>query len=165
MNALTLSENAQIFAIAKEILSLKSLKLLLDTIYASSCLIFMYGLGKNLNIKYHMYNKPLIARLFMYTVISIFGFGIYTSLRDYTQIHSDKNIDRILSEKNVIFIEGGKEFYNKTIERNIALRKLMGRLGEKYYTVLGNERFFLRQKRLPLSVRKDYFESKIKQVM
>lgn len=125
----------------------------------------MYGIGKNLNTKYNLYSKPLMMRSVMYSFIAIFGFGIYSFLTDYTQMRYDIKVDKKLSEKDPILIEGGKEFYEKTILRNIALRSLMGRLGEKYYTVLGNENFFLRQKRMPLLVRKEYFESKIKEVV
>lgn len=161
LDSLTLSENAQIFAIAREVLYLKSVKILLDCFYASSTFILMYGLGHRLNEKYNLYPKPLFLRSIMYTIIGVFGYGLYSFLTDFTQIQYDIKVDKELCDKNPIFMEGGKEFYEKTITRNIALRKLMGPLGEKYYSVMGNENFFLRQKRLPLIVRKSYFESKL----
>ena len=33
---------------------------------------------------------------------------------------------------------GGIEFYNKALQRNMAIRTLMGSQGEKYYTKYGN---------------------------
>lgn len=99
----------------------------------------------------------------MYGLVGLFGFGVYSFCKDYTQVQYDQSVDKELSEKNPIFVEGGKEFYEKSVSRNIALRKLMGRFGEKQYSALGNENFFIRQKCLPLVTRKSFFEEKLKE--
>lgn len=160
IDSLVLSENAQIFAISREILSLNSIKLLLDTIYASSCLIFTYALARNLNEKFSLYGKARIVRMGMYGLVTTFGYGLYSFLTDFTQVQYDIKLDKKLSELGPEMVEGGKEFYEKTLQRNRALRELMGRSGHKHYTALGNENFFIRQKRLPLLVRKQYFDAK-----
>jgi hypothetical protein len=57
------------------------------------------------------------------------------------------------------FIEAGYRFYDKLLKKNIAVRELTGDHSE--YTALGNENFYLRQKRLPLTVRKNCFKLKL----
>lgn len=37
------------------------------------------------------------------------------------------------------YAEGGLEFYEKILQRNTALRQLMGKEGEKLYTIFGND--------------------------
>jgi hypothetical protein len=49
-------------------------------------------------------------------------------------------------------------FYQKLLKKNMACRELTGDLSE--YTAMGNENFMLRQKRLPLTSRKNFFEMK-----
>lgn len=165
MDSLILSEKAQIFAIAREISYINSVKLFLDTFYTSSIFVLMYGLANNLNRKFGLYSRPLALRGCMYSIVGFFGFGLYSFLIDFTQNQFDMQIDRDLCEKNEIFAEGGKEFYEKIVERNIALRKLLGPYGERKYSALGNENFFIRQKRLPLVVRKEYFVNKVNNAM
>lgn len=138
--------------------------MLFDTLFASSAFIITYGTSRSLNEKYNLYAKPLSLRLCLYSLTVIFGYGLYSFLTDFTQVNYEYNIDKKLCETHPIFIEGGKEFYEKTIQRNIALRSLMGPLGERYYSALGNENFFLRQRRLPLITRKDFYENKLKEL-
>lgn len=162
LDALILSENAQIFAIAREVLYLDSLKFIFDSVYAPFACVFTYGLARTLNTKYNLYVKPLSLRLLMYTLSGLFGYGLYSFAKDMTQMGYDQKVDEELCKRGPLFVEGGKEFYEKTLQRNRALRTLMGPLGEKYYSVLGNERFFIRQPRLPILTRKDFYENKLK---
>lgn len=60
------------------------------------------------------------------------------------------------------FIEAGIGFYDKLLKKNIACRQLSG--DETEYTALGNENFIFRQKRLPLTIRKTFFEEKLKEL-
>lgn len=84
--------------------------------------------------------------------------GCYFMMKDVSQFTIEKRIDEALKKANPIFEEGGKEYYTKIIERNQALRKLLGKQGEIQYTALGNENHFLRIKHIPLVQRKEFFE-------
>jgi hypothetical protein len=46
------------------------------------------------------------------------------------------------------------------LKKNIAIRKLTN---ESTYTALGNENFLFRHKKLPLTIRKAFFEMKLKE--
>lgn len=165
MNSLVLSEKAQLFAMAREIKVVNSGKVLLDTSFATSVCIFMYGLGTHLNQKFNFYTKPFIFRGVLYSGITIFGLGIYIFLTDFTQNYYDMAIDKELCEKNVIFAEGGKEFYEKLLTRNMALRKLLGSFGERKYSALGNENYLIRQRSLPINTRRDFCTSSLQNAM
>lgn len=54
----------------------------------------------------------------------------------------------------------GIRFYDKILKKNVALRNLTG---QNIYTAMGNENYLLRQKSLPLTARKSFFELKKKE--
>lgn len=55
----------------------------------------------------------------------------------------------------------GITFYDKMLKKNVAIRNLTG---SNIYTALGNENSFIRQKTLPLTIRKSFFEMKKKEL-
>ncbi|XP_018575031.1 transmembrane protein 177, partial [Anoplophora glabripennis] len=158
LNSLVLSENAQIYAMSKEIKFRQTPKPLLDTIFATSSCVLAYSLGNFINNKFNLYNKPRGVRVTMYGFVGLFVVGLYTMLKDVSQIYFEENVDRELKQKNTIFVEGGKEYYTKILERNQALRKMMGKEGERLYSVLGNENYLFRTKHIPVVQRKLFFE-------
>jgi hypothetical protein len=77
------------------------------------------------------------------------------------------------------FIEAGIRFYEKLLKKNVAIRELTGDDGQftamgkvlrmltfQNYrnTFLGNENFMIRTKTLPLTLRKTFFELKLKEL-
>lgn len=102
----------------------------------------------------------LQLRVIMYSILGLFGYGLYTLLTDYTQVHYDLETDKKLASLGTDFVTAGYHFYDKLLKKNIAIRKLTG---DSTYTAMGNENFLLRQKTLPLTVRKAFFESKLKE--
>lgn len=100
-------------------------------------------------------------RMALYVFITIFMFGNYCLLKDSTQIHYEQTIDEFLKGRDPIFVKGGKDYYEKMLQRNRALRKLLGKEGENRFSSLGNENFFIRQKHVPLLHRKQFFEANL----
>lgn len=74
----------------------------------------------------------------------------------------DEETDRKMASLGRTFIEAGIRFYDKILKKNIACRELTG--DDSEYTALGNENFLFRQKRLPLTSRKSFFEEKLKEL-
>jgi hypothetical protein len=66
--------------------------------------------------------------------------------------------DRKTGKLSLDYAKGGVEFYSKILQRNMALRGLMGPSGEKMYTLYGNDVEFLRQSHVPYSERKKNME-------
>lgn len=94
----------------------------------------------------------------MYSILGMFGYGLYSFLTDYTQVYYDTAVDKELCEAGPEFMDAGVRFYDKLLKKNIAVRNL---LGDNSYTVMGNEKYLLRQKSLPLTIRKSYFELRL----
>lgn len=149
------------YALAREVEEKRSFKLLLDTSYPPLIIFAMYSLGQYYNNKLNFYNRPRSLRVMFYSLLTLFGVGLYCFLKDFTQVHYETQTDQKLTDIDPLFVYGGLEYYQKIIERNKALRKLLGAHGQQLYSVHGNENFFIRQKRLPLNVRKLYFETKL----
>lgn len=143
---------------AKEIKERDSNKILFETFYTMFPLPMYYGLTTYINKRYDLYTKPLALRLLMYGFAGTLIATYYFFLKDLTQVHYEQKIDKELKDSNKIFVEGGKEYYTKMMARNQALRALLGKSGERKFTVMGNENYFIRQKHLPLSDRKSFFE-------
>jgi hypothetical protein len=158
LKSLVVSENAQIYAMAREIRIRETPMKLIETFASVVSCLGMYGLCNSINTKLNLYTRPRVLRLIMYCLVGVFSFGSYALVKDFSQVFYETKIDEELKKKNVIFAQGGKEFYSKLADRNIALRKLLGTEGERIYSILGNENYFLRYKHVPVVQRKMFFE-------
>lgn len=70
------------------------------------------------------------------------------------------SLNPLFSSKLTDFCDAGVRYYDKLLNKNIAIRELSG---QDLYTAKGNVHFLLREKCLPLTVRKKYFELKLKE--
>lgn len=104
---------------------------------------------------------PTVTRGILYTIVGLFSLGTYFLMKDMTEVYYETEVDKKLCELGPDFIESGVIFYDKLLQRNQALRELMGSEGERKYSKLGNENYFLRQPRLALVHRKQYFEERL----
>lgn len=153
-----LSDKAKIYGIAREIKMTLTPKLLLDTFYQTFSVIMYYTLTNHFNTRLNLYTKPLALRVVMYILVGLFTYGNYSVVKDFTQIYYEEKVDIELKKKDKILAEGGKEFYEKLLQRNKALRKLMEKEGESLYSTEGNINYFFRRKHIPLIERKKFFE-------
>lgn len=85
---------------------------------------------------------------------------MYSFLKDYTEVYYDTVIDTQLCQMGPEFMDAGARFYHKLLQKNIAIRNLNQ---DNSYTASGNEHFGLRQKRLPLTIRKSYFDKRLEE--
>lgn len=91
----------------------------------------------------------------------MFGYGVYAFLTDYTQVYYDASVDKELCDAGPEFMDAGVRFYDKLLRKNIAIRNLVN---DNSYTVKGNEQILMRQKSLPLTIRKSYFEMRLEEL-
>ncbi|XP_071802887.1 transmembrane protein 177-like [Asterias amurensis] len=133
LNALCLSESARKFAIAREIFKTKRNATAFSVLLAPAvtavnfCGVFAAHVFVPL---------PLITNI---PVVGVFFFILYQFMMGVTNEREDLTADEKVSQLGEEYVRGGVEFYEKTIQKNIALRKIMGRRGEKMYTYYGNE--------------------------
>lgn len=144
---------------AHEIKMRQTWKPVLDILYGTTTAMFAYSISNAINVRSNLYSKPRSIRLIMYCLVAIFSCTTYFMLKDLTNVHLEKSIDEELQKTDLIFIEGGKEFYTKILERNKALREILGSKGERMFTALGNENTYLRTKHMPIVQRKSFFEN------
>ncbi|CRL02871.1 CLUMA_CG015765, isoform A [Clunio marinus] len=160
--SLVLTEDEQIFALVREMIQLQDDKILLKSIYPTGAIALYYILSSGINTKFNLFIRPLSFRLSFYMIVGLFCFGIYSFLNDYTQVSADGNTDQRLAALGKGFIEAGVRFYAKLLNKNIAIRDLTN--DDSEYTALGNESFIIRRKRLPLTLRKAFFDAKLKEL-
>lgn len=157
--ALVLNEDEKIFGICRAILETDSNRVILTSIYPFAAIFFVYTATKAINTKLNLYSKPLGLRIMMYSIIYCFGYGLYSLMQDFTVSSLEANVDKRLSELGPEFIEAGVRFYNKLLQKNIAIRDLTK---DGTYTAKGNINYMIRQRALPLTLRKRFFEEKLK---
>ncbi|XP_076634713.1 transmembrane protein 177 [Colletes latitarsis] len=161
LNSLILSDNAKKFALAQEILKVKDNNLLLlatDTLMNLGAIIITYNLLHKL---FKISQRKRLIRYSFHFIATIVGSLIFIGCTDMRNYMIEMKVDEKLAQVNPKYIEGGKEFYNKLLSRNIALRTLLGESGQKLFTVDGNEKIFLWPKRVPIFDKKFFFESKM----
>lgn len=100
-------------------------------------------------------------RITMYTILGLFGLGTWSFMKDYNQVSCDIEIDKKLASLGRKYITAGIGFYDKQLKKNIALKALAN---DNSFTSTGNVNYTLRQKSLPLTVRKSFFECEWKKL-
>ncbi|CAD7078437.1 unnamed protein product [Hermetia illucens] len=159
--ALVLKEDEQIFGICKSILQAQTHKILLDSIYPAATFLICYSSANGINQKFNFYARPMSLRLTLYAIIGLFGLGVWSFSKDFTQVYLDGETDKELCKLGPEFIEAGVRYYDKILKKNMALRTL---LEDDTYTAKGNENYLVRQKSMPLTVRKSYFELRLEEL-
>ncbi|XP_063620965.1 transmembrane protein 177 [Cydia splendana] len=163
-DSLILPERVQQFAICREILMTHNNKVQYEATFPFICIFFVYNLTTYLNRKLNLYSGPAAMRGTLYSIVGLFGVGTYFLMKDLSEVYYETEVDKSLCALGPEYVEAGVVFYDKILKRNQALRELMGAEGEKKYSKLGNENFFLRQPRLALVHRKLYFENELKKL-
>ena len=134
--ALCLSQNARKFALAKEIALIDKNFPLYSIALAPCAITANFGLVALTQIT-NVVRQP---NFFLLTLTCIPFYCAYqfllSSIKERTDVKLDAQIARLGSE----YVDGGVEYYEKRLEKNIALRKLLDTKGEKLYTYYGNER-------------------------
>lgn len=84
--SLVLTEDEQIFGITRELIQLRYNKVLLNSLYPTATIFFMYTIASGLNSKLRLFYRPLSLRVCLYAIVGFFGFGIYSFMVDFTQV-------------------------------------------------------------------------------
>ncbi|KAK7493214.1 hypothetical protein BaRGS_00015551 [Batillaria attramentaria] len=156
LESMILSEKAREFAIARELFYLHTYHIHVRGLLFCSCCFASYWMGAAINAVYRLTQRtPVIVRASVFGLIAGVGATVYCLASDAYSWYIDRKVDRQAAALGCEYAEGGVEFYTKLLQRNIALRSLMGPDGGKKYTAYGNDIHFWRSPCVPLTTRRD----------
>ena len=157
IESLVLSDEAKKFGIAREIvMSEKNLPMYYgyEALFLGSVSPFAIDY---MATKLNLYSKPLPVPILFYGASGLIVLTVWLQIRDILHTYFEKQVDKELALLGQDYVRGGKEFYDKLLKRNVALRTLLGIQGAKMFNRDGDEIFFIRQKRTPITYRKKFF--------
>ncbi|XP_072816935.1 transmembrane protein 177 isoform X1 [Vicugna pacos] len=156
-DSLTLSHAAQKFALAREVVYLESSTAALQALPAPACLVGTWALGVGAKHALGLYGGPMNLRAAFNLVAAVVGFVAYAFSTDSLTHALEAWLDHRTASLSAAYARGGVEFYEKVLSGNLALRRLLGKPGEKLYTPSGNvvPRHWFRIKHLPYTTRRD----------
>lgn len=156
-DALTLTHDAQKFALAREVVYLESGVAALQALPAPACLAGTWVLSVSVKHALGLYGGPMSLRVVFNLVTLMAGFMAYAFSMDSLTVALEGWLDRRIASMSAADALGGVEFYEKILSGNLALRGLLGRQGEKLYTSSGNivSKHWFRIQHLPYTTRRD----------
>jgi len=164
-HAIVLSENAQKFAIAREISHLDTYHVYFYGIIPSIAIFSQYYLSAFANIKFYGHYKPRSFRYTVYSLVGIFTYGLYATATDALTRYYERSADKEAASLGLNYAKGAVEFYTKTVQRNMAIRELMGSRGESLFTKFGNHNEIIRQRHVPPLIRKENAEKMVQEYL
>lgn len=154
--ALVLSDRAQRFAIARDLYWASTYYVQIQTAALSFAVVNCYFMGRLINDRFRLLGRvPRSLRVGLYGVIVAINATVYLCFKDATSQFWDRKADEKAAALGRDYVEGGIEFYEKALQRNRALRELLGDEGRKYYTSKGNINELIRSTHVPLTHRLD----------
>lgn len=154
-SSLVLSDAAQKFALAREISHSSSNLVTTHAALNGASIFALYFLSRQFNRKAKLFARPLKLRVVLYSLLGGLVGTLWLFIKDFTTYQSELQADEEAASLSEEYARGAVEFYNKTLQRNVALRSLLGSEGPKAYTAAGNLLETFRTKHVPYVVRRD----------
>lgn len=153
--SLLLSEAAQKYALAREILLSKSNLVTQHSAVNGGALLGYYFVTYQFNRRANLFARPLAIRAGFYSILGCIAFTTWLFIKDFLTYNSEGKCDEEAASISREYAEGALEFHTKTLQRNVALRSLLGSEGTNSFTATGNIRETLRTKHVPLVALRD----------
>ncbi|XP_031616462.1 transmembrane protein 177 [Contarinia nasturtii] len=154
--SLILTEKEKMFGIIRSILELRNYNHVHNAFIPFFLCFGLYTTAQAINQKYKLFLIPRAGRGLIYGALAVFTYGLYSVITDTIRMSQMLRVDDKLTSMGSDVIEGGIGFYEKMLNRNIAMRELSGK---DLFSVKGNEYpGLLRYNALPLTKRKKNLE-------
>lgn len=161
MKSLVLSDSAKKFSIAREIVLTDNLRIFLKSISFSITLFPMYILGEY--VISSLPANPGKVRVLAFFFLCNVGIFIWLFVRNIIEKLYQNEADKVVGSINEEYARGGIEYYEKLIQKNIALRSIIPG-GKNIYSEQGDQLKLLSVlTELPLVYRKKCLEHKLKE--
>ncbi|KAI5628516.1 transmembrane protein 177 [Silurus asotus] len=163
-NALVVSEDAQKFAVAREVARLKCAGPILHAAVAPTCLAGAWIYSVALKQIFGLFARSVILRAGVNALALGLGAVSYFLASDTVNQRLEFYSDRRAASLSKSYAKGGVEFYEKILLRNQTLRLLMGPKGAEMYTPSGNlfPASLMSMKHAPYTARRDRILSLLK---
>ncbi|XP_069194983.1 transmembrane protein 177 isoform X2 [Procambarus clarkii] len=161
--SIILSKDAKKFGIAREITSLSTVQPFVNGAFTAAIVGMVYTMSSTVNANFNLYARPRSLRMVWYVLVYSFGGILWALCKDVSTVGYEGDVDKAVADISNTYAAGGLEFYEKVLQRNVALRSLMGVNGEAIYTAYGNDQVLLRTKHLPFTVRRDYMKTRVEE--
>lgn len=154
-SSLILSDSAQKYAIAREMAKANTHHVAIQTGLNGAAVFVYYYLTYTFNRRANMFARPLKLRVVLYSLLGSIAFTTWLFLKDFTTYRWEEKGDEKAASVSEEYAQGALEFYSKILQRNLAMRSLLGDEGPKLYTSSGNDRETFRTKHVPFVVLRD----------
>ena len=159
-SSMILSDEAKKFAIAREVQRSITQPHLMVGAITSVFTLLTYNTARVLNRKLGLFRQPPLIRGIMYLGLLPTMMLSYVLIKDAYNRMAERDLERRTSSISSEYAKGGVEYYEKMLQRNIALRELVGPGGKDQYTGTGDlVQGIIRIKRVSLQEKKDLCRS------
>ncbi|XP_043594430.1 transmembrane protein 177 [Bombus pyrosoma] len=162
--SLILSENAQKFAIAQQILKVVTFDPIIKSFNVFADAIIGIAAYEFLRSKLKVTKQQRAKNALCMSIAAIGTFILTSSTHNELDYYRETEVNKIMSKLDDKYIQGGLEYYEKLSQKNRALRVLLGSKGTYMYTPVGNQTTWFIQKRIPISEQIDYFKEKMQNI-
>ncbi|XP_012274091.1 uncharacterized protein LOC105696291 [Orussus abietinus] len=161
LESLILSESAQKFAFAKEILQSQTMEGVINPSFTAGFVIMMYSACRYLNRSFKLLHQPVLARFTAHGMLGVMVASLWHLQRDLLSSYYDQVHDAQISDLGQEYVEGGLEYCDKMITRYKAAWQFLGYEDEKATDSLPMQwKLSPFNFRLSTRQRKEYFETK-----
>lgn len=160
--SLVLSDKAQRFVIARDISWANTYYVQFQSAALSFSVLNCYFMSRLINDRFRLLIRaPRTFRVALYGVVVALHATVYIGFKDAMSQYWDKKADSEAASLGREYVEGGVEYYEKLLQRNRALRELLGDEGRKYYTSKGNIDRIIRSDHVPITHRLEGLKNRL----
>ena len=153
LDSLLLSDKAKQFGVMREVKYVMTYAPYVDAYLKLTFCFLAYWGGCYFNQHPKFKRAPMSVRLGMYSLIGGTMLTLYIVVADSYYCWRDNKVDRKAARVSEDYADGAVEYYGKWLQRNVAVRNLMGHEGAAAYTPFGNTIHSLRQPHVKLTTR------------
>jgi len=136
-SSMILSNDAKKFSIAREIERTKTEPYMFNGVSSFCFILLTYNIARIINKKMYMFKRPPIFRGAVYATLLPAMMLSYFLSKDIFSRHVDRELTKRAAAISPEYAKGGLEYYQKVLQRNVALRELEGEGGRSRYTSKG----------------------------
>lgn len=162
LESIVLSENAQKYAIAREILKVKYRNIQNEVILLAIHSFLTVAIYDTFNAYIKLFREKKLYRFLLGAFIYTGGIFLWIAIKIVSNCERDIRIDNQLLLLGSNYIEGANEFYTKLFRRNMALKFILGDKSKLSKSFM-YENLFAWHRGLSIPEKKSYFSARLQE--